>query len=101
MGVGLLIVNGTGDLINAALGIEPRAAVGVPIVGLLLWYLSSRKVRAFFLAPLPRRSSALAHLMAAGRLVPTRLDLSRLGKPHDRPREMSISEALEEQRRDD
>lgn len=48
LGVALLVVNLTGDLINAALGIEPRAAIGVPIVALLLWYLSSRKVRAFF-----------------------------------------------------
>ena len=48
LGVTLLLVNLTGDLINTALGIEPRAVVGVPIVVLLLWYLSSRKVKAFF-----------------------------------------------------
>jgi len=51
LGVTLLVVNLTGDLINAALGIEPRAVVGVPIVGLILWYLSSRKVKAFFSDP--------------------------------------------------
>src|SRR6185295_19556079 len=51
LGVTLLLVNLTGDLINAALGIEPRAVVGVPIVALILWYLSSRKVKAFFSGP--------------------------------------------------
>ena len=48
LGISLLVVNGGGDIINVALGIEPRAVVGVPIVALLLWYLSSAKVKAFF-----------------------------------------------------
>lgn len=48
VGVTLLVLNLIGDLVNAALGIEPWAVVGVPIVGLLLWYLSSRKVKDFF-----------------------------------------------------
>ena len=48
LGITLLLVNLTGDLINAAMGIEPRAVIGLPIVALLLWYLSSRKVKAFF-----------------------------------------------------
>ena len=48
LGVGGLLVNATGDLVNAALGIEPRAWVGVPIVALILWYLSRSRVRAFF-----------------------------------------------------
>jgi hypothetical protein len=48
LGVALLLLNLTGDLVNAALSIEPRAVVGVPIVALLLWYLSSRKVKTFF-----------------------------------------------------
>lgn len=48
LGVGGLVVHLAGDVINAALGIEPRALVGVPIVGLILWYLFSRKVRDFF-----------------------------------------------------
>jgi hypothetical protein len=43
-----LIVNVTGDVVNAALGIEPRALVGVPIVALILWYLFSRRVRGYF-----------------------------------------------------
>lgn len=48
LGIALLLLNLNGDLINAALGIELRALVGLPIVALLLWYLSSLKVRAFF-----------------------------------------------------
>lgn len=48
LGIGLLLVNLAGDLVNAALGIEPRAVLGVPIVAVLLWYLSSSKVRSFF-----------------------------------------------------
>jgi prevent-host-death family protein len=52
------------------------------------------------LAPLPGRNSALERLAAAGRIVPARLDLARLGPPPDRPHEVSISEALEELRRE-
>ena len=48
LGITLLVVNLTGDLINAVLGIEPRAVVGLPVVALLLWYLSSSRVRRFF-----------------------------------------------------
>ena len=48
LGVGGLLVNLTGDIVNAALGIELRAVVGVPIVALILWYLLSRQVRNFF-----------------------------------------------------
>jgi len=48
LGVALLLLNVTGDLVNASLGIEPRGFVGVPMVVLLLWYLFSRKVRGFF-----------------------------------------------------
>jgi hypothetical protein len=48
LGVGGLLLNLTGDVINAALGIEPRALIGVPIVALVLWYLFSRQVRDFF-----------------------------------------------------
>jgi len=50
LGIALLLVNLTGDLINAALGIEPRAVIGIPIVALLLWNLSSSRVRSFFQA---------------------------------------------------
>ena len=38
--------------LDAALGVEPRAFIGVPVVALLLWYLSSAKVRDYFGAPL-------------------------------------------------
>ena len=48
LGVGGLLVNLVGDVVNAALGIEPRAVVGVPVVALILWYLVSRQVRDFF-----------------------------------------------------
>src|SRR5215831_7777459 len=47
LGVIGLVINMIGDLINALVGVEPRAIVGVPIVALLLWYLSSRRVRTF------------------------------------------------------
>ena len=48
---GLLIVNLVGDIANVALGTEPRAIVGVPIVAALLFYLSRPGVRAFFSRP--------------------------------------------------
>lgn len=44
-------VNALGDLINALSGREPRAIVGVPIVILILAYLSTRRVRLFFSSP--------------------------------------------------
>jgi hypothetical protein len=39
-------------------------------------------------------------LVAAGRIVPPRLDLIALGPPPDLPREKAISEALDEQRQE-
>jgi hypothetical protein len=48
LGVVGLLVNLTGDIVNAALGVEPRAIIGVPIVALILWYLVSRRVRGYF-----------------------------------------------------
>jgi hypothetical protein len=48
LGITLLVINLTGDLVNTALGIEPRAVFGLPVVALILWYLSSSRVRAFF-----------------------------------------------------
>jgi hypothetical protein len=48
MGIVLLVVNVTGDLVNAMLGVERRALLGVPVVVLLLMYLRSSRVRAFF-----------------------------------------------------
>jgi hypothetical protein len=48
LGVGVLLVNLGGNVVNSVLGIEPRALVGVPVVALILWYLASRRVRNFF-----------------------------------------------------
>jgi hypothetical protein len=47
----LIAVNLAGDLINVALGIEPRALVGVPVAVLILVFLCSARVRQFFKAP--------------------------------------------------
>ena len=44
----LILLNLIGDVVNAALGIEPRAVVGIPIAGLLLIYLLSHKIRNYF-----------------------------------------------------
>ena len=44
---GLLVVNLLGDTVNVVLGTEPRAIVGIPIVALLLFYLSRPKVRRY------------------------------------------------------
>jgi prevent-host-death family protein len=53
------------------------------------------------LAPVPGRGSALERLIATGRVVPARLELTRLGPPPDLPVEMTLSEALQDQRRED
>lgn len=53
LGIALLIANLAGDLISASLGVEPHAWVGVPIVALILWYLSTREVRKYFVIPAP------------------------------------------------
>ena len=50
LGIALLLINLTGDVVDAGLGIEPRAVVGVPVVALLVWYLQSSRVRIFFTA---------------------------------------------------
>jgi len=50
-GLSLLVTNMMGDLVNVALGIEPRAIFGLPVVAFLLWYLSRASVRAFFAQP--------------------------------------------------
>ena len=44
--------------------------------------------------------SALERLVAAGRVMPARLDLAELGRPAEHPHEMALSEALAEQRRE-
>ena len=48
LALGLLMVNLVGDILNVLLGTEPRAAIGIPIGGALLAYLSTRRVRRFF-----------------------------------------------------
>jgi hypothetical protein len=48
LAVGILVVNLIGDVTNVILGTEPRAAVGVPIVAAILWFLRSERVRSFF-----------------------------------------------------
>ena len=39
LALGILVINLTGDIANVALGTEPRAAIGIPIVSLILIYL--------------------------------------------------------------
>ncbi len=51
VGIVLLVVNLTGDIINVLGGVEPRVVVGVPIVGGLLAYLARPRVRAYFRRP--------------------------------------------------
>jgi hypothetical protein len=48
LGLGGLLVNAAGDVLNTATGVEPMAWIGVPVVALILWYLFSRRVRSFF-----------------------------------------------------
>jgi prevent-host-death family protein len=62
--------------------------------------VTERNLPVAILAPLPGRSSALERLIAAGRVVPARLDLGELGPPPERPHDITISEALAEQRRE-
>ena len=44
----ILVIQLAGDVLNVALGLEPRAIVGIPIVAALLVYLTRASVRAFF-----------------------------------------------------
>ena len=49
LAVGLILTNLLGNVINVALGTEPRAIVGIPIAAALLAYLIfSKQVREFF-----------------------------------------------------
>lgn len=63
--------------------------------------VTERNQAVAILAPLPGRNSALERLAARGRIIPARLDLLDLGPPPDVPEGMTLSEALEEQRRDE
>lgn len=44
----LLGINLLGDVVNALSGMEPGAAVGIPIVLAILAYMMSRRVRRYF-----------------------------------------------------
>jgi hypothetical protein len=46
--IALIAINLIADVINTLLGTEPRAIVGVPIAVAILWYLLSKRVRAFY-----------------------------------------------------
>src|SRR6266480_5395422 len=46
--VTLIAINLMSDLVNAVMGTEPKAIVGVPIAFALLLYLSRKRVRDFF-----------------------------------------------------
>jgi hypothetical protein len=50
-----LCINLLGDIANVLLGIEPRAAIGIPIVLAILAYIVSKRARGFF-----ARSAAVA-----------------------------------------
>jgi hypothetical protein len=47
----MLLMNLLGSVVNTLAGDEPRAIVGVPIVALILWYLSTPAVRTYFFRP--------------------------------------------------
>ena len=46
--IALLSINLLGDIVNVVTGIEPRAAIGIPIVLAILAFLMTRRVRRFF-----------------------------------------------------
>jgi len=48
LAITLLAINLIGDAAYVILGTEPRALVGIPIAALLLLYLATGRVRAFF-----------------------------------------------------
>jgi hypothetical protein len=48
LGISLLGINLTADIINVLLGTEPRAIVGIPVAAAILVYLMSKRVRRFF-----------------------------------------------------
>ncbi len=64
-------------------------------------FMSERRMKDYdtlCLGPLPGRSLVLERLKAERSIVPARLDLIELGLPPEHPCEMTISEALTEQR---
>jgi hypothetical protein len=51
LAMGLFLVHLVSDVANVVLGTEPRAAFGIPVVALLLAFLATTRVRAFFRLP--------------------------------------------------
>ena len=49
LAVVMLVVNLCGDVVNVISGIEPRAIIGIPIVGVILAYLLRKRTRYHFL----------------------------------------------------
>lgn len=43
-----LVVNATGDLATAIATGDPRTLIGVPVAGLIVWWLTRREVRSQF-----------------------------------------------------
>jgi hypothetical protein len=54
LAMALFAVNLAGDSVNVVLGAEPRALVGIPIAALLLLFLATAHVRAYFVEGPPR-----------------------------------------------
>ena len=48
LALGVLAANAIGDAANAILGVEPRAAFGLPVAAALIAYLASRRAGRFF-----------------------------------------------------
>ena len=48
LAITLIAINLAGDAANVILGTEPRALIGVPVAALLLLFLATGRVRAFF-----------------------------------------------------
>ena len=48
LGVTIITINATGDLINAVMGERLKGAVGVVIAGLLLFYMTRAEMRNYF-----------------------------------------------------
>ncbi len=43
LAIGILLVNLAGDTINALVRHDPRTLIGLPIAGLMIWYLAKSK----------------------------------------------------------
>lgn len=48
LAIGILIVNLAGDTINALVRHDPRTLIGLPIAGLMIWYLVKSAREALF-----------------------------------------------------